>query len=106
MTEVIQVWMKAPGAEPEQKFIQNSLEFMQWYVGGYIEAFTLTSDMVIICNEEGKLDGLRYNCTVAGENFVGNIIIVGTDGENFADCPADEKRMRYLFPNLWENEGN
>ena len=41
MKEMIKAWLKEPGKEPEQKLIPNSLEFLQWYVGGYIETFTI-----------------------------------------------------------------
>lgn len=103
MTEMIEVWLKEPGMDPEKKFVPNTLEFLQWYVEGYIEAFTLESGMVVVCNEEGKLEGLPYNCTIAGEEFVGKILIVGQKEDEFDDCSADEQTMRELFPQLWEN---
>jgi len=38
-----------------------SLEEMQKIVGGYIEIIQLGNGMVMIMNEEGKLDGLPVN---------------------------------------------
>jgi hypothetical protein len=76
---------------PEDKYgryveIENTLSALQEAVDGNIETVTL-ADLVIICNEEGRMHGLKPNCKVAGFEFVGNILVVGQDGENFTDCP-------------------
>ena len=52
-------------------------------VGGYIETVTLATDCCIICNEEGRLEGLPYNLTFCGVSFVGPILVVGVDGDEF-----------------------
>lgn len=65
--------------------ISASLENLQRIVGGYIETVTYCTDLVIICNEEGRLLGLPYNCNIAGVDYVGDIIAIGTDGEEFSD---------------------
>ena len=57
--------------------------------------------MTVICNEEGKIDDLPYNCTILGEDFMGEILFVGIKEDVFDDCPADEQAMRTLFPQLW-----
>jgi hypothetical protein len=67
--------------------ISCSLENLQKHVGGYIETVTIARDLVIICNEEGRLLGLPHNCRIAGVDFVGDIVILGVDGEDFADVP-------------------
>lgn len=82
---------------PDENFrhvtnISPSLKNLQRTVGGFIETVTLKklpddSDIVIICNEEGLLLGLPYNCSIAGFDFVGDIICVGANAEEFADCP-------------------
>lgn len=81
--------------------IENSLESLQREVGGYIEAVTLTSDCALIVNEEGRLIGLPYNCTVCNLDLVGPVLAIGIDGEEFADCPLPA--MRVLFGGA-ENE--
>ena len=68
MKDMIRVIVKEPGKEAELTTIENTLEAMQHAVGGYIETFTIASDMVIICNEEGKLLDFPYNCMIAGED--------------------------------------
>lgn len=76
---------KAPRVEP---MFENILHALQEAVGGYIETVTLCSDLVIICNEEGRLLGLPHNCEVVGVDFVGTIVAVGVKGEDFASLKA------------------
>lgn len=85
----MKVIYKAPGAAPELRDIPNTLEELQDTVGGYIETVTFASDACVICNEEGRLLGLPFNCTFLGTSFVGPILIVGIDGEDFADLKPE-----------------
>ena len=39
----------------------------------------------MICNEEGRIQGLPFNLELMGILFFGTILIVGVDGENFTD---------------------
>lgn len=91
----ISVLIKEPGKKPRRESIPNTLEALQKVVGGYIETVTFASDVVIICNEEGRLKNLPYNCNLFGIPFVGTIIFAGVDGEDFADLP--DKVERFLF---------
>ena len=67
--------------------IDNTLEALQKAVGGYIEAVTIAEDAVIICDEEGLLKRLPYNCNVCGHDLVGTILVLGVDGDEFTDVP-------------------
>ena len=73
----MRVIYKAPGCVPEPRDIPNTLEELQATVGGYIETVTIASDAVIICNEEGRLQGLPHNCR-----------IFGVDEDEFSDLDA------------------
>ena len=84
MKETIKVLVKHPHEHPEVRKIHNSLGTLQRFVGGSIETATF-GDVVVICNEEGRIHGLEPN--VAG--FVGTIILAGVDGEDFTDVPGD-----------------
>ena len=84
---------KAPGKAPEIIDIPNTLEALQEKVGGYIETVTFATDACIICNEEGRLKGMEDNCWLMGVHFCGPILIVGVDGEEFADMPEDMLHM-------------
>ena len=62
----INILVVEPEKEPFTVCIPNTLKDMQKIVGGYIEAITLSTDdngrkIVLICNEEGKLKGLKHN---------------------------------------------
>ena len=83
----MKVIYKAPGCKPEIRDIPNTLEELQASVGGYIETYTFATDCCVICNEEGRLLGLPYNLSFLGVDWVGPILIVGIDGEEFTDIP-------------------
>ena len=89
----IRVLIKEPGKAGRIEEIPNTLEDLQKLVGGYIETFTFVSDAVVICNEEGRLKNLPYNCDLFGISFVGTIIFAGVDGEEFADLPDGVERI-------------
>lgn len=67
--------------------ISDSLKNLQNIVGGYIECVYLSEDLVIICDEEGKLKGREPNVPLKGDVLVGTIIVVGNDGDSFGDIP-------------------
>lgn len=77
---------------PDEEFghvtnISPRLENLQNTVGGYIETFTLGvyewGSIYVICNEEGRLQGLPYNCELPafGVDFCGDIIVASADPE-------------------------
>lgn len=82
--------------------ISNNLQNLQRNVGGFIETVTLCSDLVIICDEEGRLKGKPYNCTIAGVDFVGDIVVLGVDGEEFTDCPLSFSDWKEHFLGIHE----
>ena len=76
--------------------ISLSLKNLQNHVGGYIETITLRrangKDIVIICNEEGKnlhLPDNMPNPLNPYDVIVGDIVVVGVDGEDFAEVPIE-----------------
>ena len=101
----IKVFIKYPRRSPYTAWIANKLESLQRIVGGHIEPVTIEEDMVIICNEEGRLHGLPRNCKVCGIDFVGPIIFAGAEGEEFASVPMGFEDFRTMFPNLWPSSG-
>ena len=99
MAEKIHVMVKEPGndAKWERREVENCLRTFQGLVGGYIETVTVSHDLVLIVNEEGKLQGLEPNVLFRNEWLVGTVVAVGLDkkGENFASCPlATNWQMR------------
>lgn len=71
---------KKPGCTPEIIEVENTLKALQQEVEGCIEVITLPYGAALICNEEGRLHGLPYNCCVFGTSFVGTVLVVGTKG--------------------------
>lgn len=87
---------KKPGCAPELIDIDNTLKALQTEVGGYIETVTVASDAVVICNEDGVLRGLPYNCRFVGVDFVGTILVVGSNKDEFCDVPEADFLMYHL----------
>ena len=87
--------------------ISTSLKNLQKIVDGPIEAIHITDDTVIICNEEGKIRQLSKNF-FKGADFpfydviVGDIVVVGVEGEEFVDCPLDFATWKWLLKS-WGN---
>lgn len=100
----ISVLIKEPGKSPRHVWIENSLKNLQQTVGGYIEVLRIATDGVIICNEEGRLMGLPYCCTVADVDFVGTIVLAGVAGDEFCDWPLSYKVTKHIMPCLWEGK--
>ena len=86
---------KKPGCAPEIIEVENTLEALQQEVGGYIETVSI-ADVVIICNEEGRLCSLPYNCRFVGVDFVGTILVVGRNKDEFCDVPEADFLMCHL----------
>ena len=91
---------KEPGCAPELIDIDNTLAALQTEIGGYLETVTIASDAVVICNEDGVLLGMPYNCRFVGVDFVGTILVVGRNKDEFCDAPGAD----FLMGNL--REGN
>ena len=69
---------------PEEIEIDNTLEAKQKLVGGWIEQAFLPKDdsVVLICNEEGKINGMKPNRDIGHDIIFGPFLIVGNDYEN------------------------
>lgn len=99
----MKVIRKKPSCAPAIIEVENTLEALQAEVGGYIETVTITSDAVIICNEEGRILGLPDNCRVCGVDFVGTILVVGRNKDEFCDVPEADFLMDHLREDKYEN---
>lgn len=89
----MKVCFKAPRANAVMVEIENTLPALQEAVGGYIEVIPFAPDAVIICNEEGRLLNLPYNCMICGMEFYGPVLICGVNGEEFCDVPDAVARL-------------
>lgn len=85
-----------PGKKPMKMELEGTLEAMQEFVGGTIQAIYPFDDPVaIVCNDEGKLGGLEYNRALRDETgafydiISGPFFVCGLGEEDFTDLSAD-----------------
>ena len=89
MGNKILVVIKEPGCPARvDPMFDNTLESFQEAVGGYIESVTFATDVVIICNEEGRIKNLPENTSICGVDFVGTIVACGTKADDFASLKS------------------
>ena len=101
MKKQISVLIKEPGKDAYRKEIDNTLESLQSEVGGHIEAVTIADGLALICDEEGKLKSKPANFAFGRDVFVGTVILVGVDGEDFATLPeCTEELIELISPQL------
>lgn len=86
---------------PFVKEIDPGLESLQSEVDGWIEAiYPFEDDVALICNEEGKINGLELNRALRDENgevydvIAGPFLIVGCGEEDF-DSLSDDMIEKY-----------
>lgn len=91
----IKVVIVEAGKLPATQYIGNDLKSMQEVVGGYIEEVMLDDGTVLICNEEGKLRGLKPNRRVGNDIIAGTFFIAGDDGSEDFVSLTDEQIKQY-----------
>lgn len=81
--------------------VKNDLKPLQDLVGGYIECVRISSNVSLVCNEEGKLKDLSYNLALlskGGEDIVdvifGDCFLVGNDKETSDFADITEKNIK------------
>ena len=95
-----------PLKEPYAKEIDPGLESLQHEVNGYIECLGLDENACIICNEEGKINGLELNRAIRDERgkiadiIAGTFLVVGSGEEDFDSLTPQQtekykKQFRY-----------
>ena len=100
----MKVLMKKPDGDAHYIVVANKLHLLQELVGGYIEVvpYPYHKNTVIICNEEGLINDMPYNCCLGEHYLFGTILICGVDGEEFCDVdPAVLPDLRHRFPVWW-----
>lgn len=85
-----------PMKKPYMKDIDSGLHSLQREVGGYIEAIYPYEDLVgLVCNEEGKIEGLPLNRAIYSKNgemydiIAGTFLIVGLSENNFSELSGE-----------------
>lgn len=97
----IDVIMVEPMKPPRMVTLNDNLESMQEAVGGWIEEYMpFTDEVALICNEEGKMNGMPLNRAIYGEDGRLLDVIAGPffiayapiESENFLSLPEDLKQ--------------
>ena len=115
----LSVLLVEPNKYPKMIEIDDTLEAMQAVVEGDIEEYMPFEDEVaIICNEEGKVQGLPPNRAIYGESsremqdiICGKFFIVYApfDSEKFQSLPpelAEKYREKFKYPERFMRAGN
>lgn len=112
----IQVVLCEPGKKARIATIQNNLASLQKMVGGYIEAVYPFEDPVgIICNEEGKINGMDLNRALRDDGgkiydiLAGPFLVVGLGDEDFSSLSKEhQEKYQKLFehPEMFFRLGN
>ena len=86
-----------PGKAPYVKEIDPGLESLQHEVGGWIEAvYPFEDPVAIICNEEGKMEGLPLNRALFTEEhgvydiIAGTFLVTGLTEDNFGSLNDEQ----------------
>lgn len=89
----LRVLVKRPGLPLRAEVVENTLRSMQNLVDGPIECVTVTEDLAIVCNEEGRLRGLSPSVRLLGVEFVGPVAFVGVRGDEFMSITRKGERL-------------
>lgn len=92
--KTLKVVLVEPGKAAKEAEIGADLASLQKAVGGYIERFCPFPDACIVCNEEGKFNGMIPNRAIRGEDGDIMDVIFGT----FFICAAGERDFISLTP--------
>lgn len=97
----IKILVVEPNKEPVEKIIHNRLKDKQHIVGGLIEYASVPSDdnALVVCNEEGKLLGLKPNRKIGNDIIAGTFLIVGDNdtGEDRSLTKEQIEKYKNVF---------
>ena len=104
----MKVLMIEPGKAPYEAELDGSLESMQEAVGGGIEGYYPYAEPVaIVCNDEGKINGLPLNRAIYSEDgemieiMAGTFFMAGLGEESFTDLPdhfMEQYKEQFKYP--------
>ena len=94
MSEKMKVLVVEPMQEPYVKEIDAGLKSLQKEVGGRIQAlYPFDEKAAVVCNDEGKINGMELNRALRDDNgriydiIAGPFLICGLDGDRFGSLP-------------------
>ena len=112
----ITVLVVEPDKEPYVKQIDPGLKSLQNEVGGWIEAvYPFEDPVAIVCNEEGKLNGLPLNRALMDDDgdiydiLAGSFLVTGLTEDNFGSLNDEQIKKftdRFKHPEAFLQMGN
>ena len=99
--EKIKCLLVEPNKLPQEIEINKELKEYQKLVGGLIECAYLQNDdsVVLICNDEGKVNNMELNRDIGYDIIAGPFLIVGDDYDNadFKSLSLDQIEKYKMF---------
>ena len=109
----IKVLVIEPNKAPYEKEIEDGLASLQNEVGGMIQAiYPFEEEVAIICNDEGKLEGLPLNRALRDQNeevydiLVGTFLVAGLTEDSFGSLSEEHMKKfseYYAKPEIFVN---
>ena len=96
----LKIVYKEVGKDPVVMEIEDTLEAKQKIVGGLIEVVPFKDDLLLICNEEGKILNQKPNIDMGYDYIAGNCFIVGDDFENSGFKSVKEEQIEGIKQEL------
>lgn len=84
-----------PNQYPYMAEIENNLSAMQGVVEGLIECVAIEEGVDIVCNEEGKINGLPLNRSIENDIIAGTFFVVGYNDNGEHVSLTDEQFEKY-----------
>ena len=91
----MRVLIVQPQGRPYVAEIENGLEPMQEIVRGSIEMVDLDESTSLVCNEEGKIQGLEGNRRIGRDIIAGTFLICGFNEEGESISLTDKQILKY-----------
>lgn len=93
--KTIRILKIEPQKLPYEKEINNDLEGIQGEVEGLFECIYLDDNCILICNEEGKLNGMELNRRVGNDIIADPFFIAGDSCDGEFISLTDEQIEQY-----------
>lgn len=97
---MLKIIYKKVNKAPKIMEIKNDLETKQKLVGGLIEVVPYMENVLIICNEEGKVLNKKANILLDYDYIAGDFLIVGDDIENADFKSLTDKEIKEVMNDL------
>lgn len=96
MDKKLKVLYKKVGQEPELLEINHTLNEMQNLVDGLIEVVPYKNNILLVCNDEGKLLNMKVNILFDNDCIAGDCFFVGDDYKNASFKDLTDKQVEEI----------